>query len=148
MTRRRAPFPRLPRTLIPREVAFQRRLGRPWFRGPRPVDAPPLRAEDLTPADRRQLRQRAWARAQRIRRRDFRNALDHFWLQKELALGLSDAPPQTIRAWRIRLFWVLRQTEDRLAALRQLEARILMREPEKDAWLRRQLATLETGGPA
>jgi hypothetical protein len=145
---RRAPFPRLPRPLIPWEVAFQRRLGRPWFRGPRPADAPPLRAEDLTPADRRRLRQRAEARARRIRRLDLQNAHDHYWLQAELALGLSGAPPQTIRAWRRRLYWAIRLAEDRVIALRRLEARVLQHEPAPEAWLRRQLATLEAEGSA
>jgi hypothetical protein len=141
--RRRAPFPRLPRHLIPLEIAYQRRLGRPWFLGPRLVEAPVLRAEDLTKADRARLLQRAQARARRLRRRGLRNASDRWWLRAELALSLSDARPATIRAWRWRAYWMLRHAEDAVLALRRLEMFIRTHEPAADAWLRRQLAGLK-----
>jgi hypothetical protein len=131
-----------------REVAYRCRLGRPWWSGPFPSDAPPLLSADLTAAARARLRQRAEVRRRRIRGRGFRDRADTFWLEAELRLVLPGAGAQTLRRWRRELTWAVAHAADRLEGLRAVQAFVLGQEPAVDRWLRQQLGTLQTGEPA
>lgn len=135
------PLPGLPRRVQAREVAYLQK----FIDWPQSIETVPLPAGALSLAARARLLARAEQRGRRLTATERHVSGDLFWLDKELRLVVPAAHRKVADRWRIAVEWRVRHAERMLRDWQTLADFLRVHEPDADAWLRRQLATLDGG---